>query len=275
MKLVKIVSLVMFFACSSVTFILASANPAMAEDDDGSLAAKIKMITDRKWTCYEYFEDFNSLKAEMIWKAGRPGGNKTDLSLVVIEFHQDNTFDQVNETGEKVKGKWRFLKNGAVLETTIGTTVKTMDVRKLNQGQLDYSNSNNEYCVMRSFVPGIDPTHTKMEMMTGNMWKYGEYVENYDEKEAHVIWHMNKYMATTDMGKMRFQFLNNGTFNQTDVNGTVGRGKWRFINNDTQVELITDGGTITDYIVRTLTPNLVELVTVDGKLFAQLIPANE
>lgn len=273
MKLVKIVSLVMFFACSSAMFILAGSNPAMAEDDDGSLAAKIKMLTDRKWSCYEYFEDFNSLKAGMIWKAGKPSGNQTDFSMVQFEFHQDNTFDETSETGEKLKGKWRFLNNGAKLELTAANGTKTLQVRKLNMSELDWNNDNNEYCVLRSYIPGIDPTHTKIEMITGVMWKFEKYVEDYDEKEGHLVFHVNKYSSDKDMGKYRVQYLNNGTYNEIDPNGQRSSGKWRLINNDTQMEIISDGGTVHTLNILTLTPSLFEFVRAEGKEFGELVPA--
>jgi len=117
---------------SLIGFTSIKKNPASQPHDTPPIISspRTELLSSRSWIYEEYIRDF-SQSASQVYKRNRKR-NSFDLTQNIIRFYADGTFEELNENGEHLKGKWKFLENETKLETTIpGTYYHNISVIKM------------------------------------------------------------------------------------------------------------------------------------------------
>ena len=117
-----------------------------------------------------------------------------------------------------------------------------------------------------------DKVKTKMELLTQKTWLYDEFFTDYDESPTVLAYKRGKTKNSYNLSQVTVKFNSDGTYSETLQAGGTMTGTWKFLNNETQTEVINNSGTYTSTIIN-LTENsfIWQDLTRSGGILAKLI----
>jgi hypothetical protein len=117
-----------------------------------------------------------------------------------------------------------------------------------------------------------DKVKTKMELLTQKTWLYDEFFTDYDESPTVLAYKRGKTNNSYNLSQVTVKFNSDGTYSETLQAGGTMTGTWKFLNNETQTEVINNSGTYTSTIIN-LTENsfIWQDLTRSGGILAKLI----
>lgn len=234
-----------------------------ATAQDTLTAKRTKLLTDRTWEYYEYYKDFNNNKSTLLWKADH-AQNILDMSTATMEFAPNNTYWEVNEDLDTIKGNWKFVENGTKLELASPGKTALFDVERLDAHVFNwYDEKKGCFGAMRLQAPVSDKEESYTNLLTSGLWMYETFFHDFKNREPKLVWHVHKHHSEVNMSRIQLQFLSNGRYNQTTQEGELTGGKWRLLNNDTQLELTTDGATVIQTTIVVLNKRRLEFSMPD------------
>ena len=95
-----------------------------------------------------------------------------------------------------------------------------------------------------------DTTGGRMQLLTAKSWTYEEYFYGYNLTAPQLAWKTNKANSPLNLAKNTVKYNSDGTYSETDQNGTVYTGTWQFLNNRTETSTTSSLGTFYAYIYR-------------------------
>lgn len=117
-------------------------------------------------------------------------------------------------------------------------------------------------------------TGSKTDLLTGQTWVYYEYFTDFNTNPTNLVWKTNRSSNALNLALNQVQFYPNGTYAETDQNGTVYNGTWTFLNNETEVQVNNPIGTFTSTI-QTLTTNRYEWLQNSTGNYGIMVPQNQ
>lgn len=234
--------LIQLSSCYKVIPIPPPAHPA--------LDSTTQRLTGQTWVYYEYFERFDSTVTSLAWKTGR-SGNTLNLALNQVKFYPDSTYTETDQNGNILNGTWGYLNNETQVRVvnsqgTFISTIQTLTAQRYEW----WEKSTNHYGIM---VPGhavVDSAGGRLHVLTAHSWVYDEYFFNYNAASPTLVWKINKTNSPFNLSRNLVTFNANGTYSETDQNGTIYNGTWTFLNNQAQVQVTNVQGTFTSTIQR-------------------------
>ena len=88
-----------------------------------------------------------------------------------------------------------------------------------------------------------------MELLTAKPWIYDEYYRNYNTGTPVLYYKRGNTNNLINLDPAKVTFRTDGTYTETDQNGTTYNGTWQLLNNETQTQVINSTGTFTSTIV--------------------------
>ncbi|OQP66650.1 hypothetical protein [Niastella populi] len=117
-------------------------------------------------------------------------------------------------------------------------------------------------------------TSSKTDLLTSQTWVYYEYFTDFNTNPTNLVWKTNRSSNALNLALNQVQFYPNGTYTETDQNGTVYNGTWTFLNNETEVQVNNPIGTFTSTI-QTLTTNRYEWLQNSTGNYGIMVPQNQ
>jgi len=90
---------------------------------------------------------------------------------------------------------------------------------------------------------------TKTEMISSVTWIYNEYYINYNEANTLLAYKRYKPIILYDLSKSKLKYNTDGTYTETLESGLNVSGTWRFIENETKIELHINQQVITIKVI--------------------------
>jgi hypothetical protein len=115
---------------------------------------------------------------------------------------------------------------------------------------------------------------SKTDLLTGKVWVYYEYFTDFGTNPTNLVWKTNRSSNALNLALNKVQYYPNGTYTETDQNGTVYNGTWTFLNNETEVQVNNPVGTFTSTI-QTLTSNRYEWLQNSSGNYGIMVPQNQ
>jgi len=115
---------------------------------------------------------------------------------------------------------------------------------------------------------------TKTELLTSKTWMYDEYFRNYNSANTVLYYKRGKANNLINMNAQRSNFKADGTYTEILANGAPASGTWKFLNNETQIQVNTPVGIFVSNIVL-LDENHFHWYepNADNGTFGKMIPA--
>jgi hypothetical protein len=225
-------------------------------------------LTSHTWVYDEYFRYFNDSLATLVYKETR-SSNSFDLSLNQVTYSKDGTYSEIDNNGNTFNGTWSFVNNGKDLQVknSAGTFVSTFQV--MTADRFEWLGPQDTYGVMRPAYQEPDATST-LQLLTSKSWVYDEYFLDYDYSEPWLVWKPNKDFIVYDLSRSEIRFNGDGTYAETNVDGSTDKGNWTFLNNGTRIRVATPNVTFVISIAN-LTKDRFEWLNVDGSEYAEMV----
>src|SRR5438128_599837 len=118
-----------------------------------------------------------------------------------------------------------------------------------------------------------DKDKSKTELLTSKTWIYDEYFTNYNSSNTILAYKRTKTANSLNLSLNKTQFNSDGTVTETNQNGQVISGTWKFLNNESQTETKNQVGTFTSNIISLSENSYIwyDPVTNSGT-YAKMIP---
>ena len=117
-----------------------------------------------------------------------------------------------------------------------------------------------------------DKVKTKMELLTQKTWLYDEFFTDYDESPTVLAYKRGKTNNSYNLSQVTVKFNSDGTYSETLQAGGTLTGTWKFLNNETQTEVINNSGTYTSTIINLSENSFIwQDLTRSGGILAKLI----
>jgi hypothetical protein len=120
----------------------------------------------------------------------------------------------------------------------------------------------------------LSTTASPLELITSQTWVYYEYFTDFNNNPTNLVWKTNSSSNALNLALNQVQFFTNGTYTETDQNGTVYNGTWTFLNNETQVQVNNPIGTFISTI-QTLTSDRYEWLQDNNGNYGVMVPQNQ
>ena len=98
-------------------------------------------------------------------------------------------------------------------------------------------------------VTNTPTTKTKLDYLTAHTWKYDEYFRGYNSTTPTLYYKTGRTNNYLDLSLNRVTFRTDGTYTEITETGSTLNGTWKFLNNETQVQVTNSVGTFTSSIV--------------------------
>lgn len=112
---------------------------------------------------------------------------------------------------------------------------------------------------------------TKTEMLTAVTWKYNEYFINYNQTNTVLAYKPGKPNNLYDLSKSKLNYYVDNTYEETLETGNKVFGNWKFIENQTKIELNINQKIIL-IRVNFLSATSFQWSANDSETFARMIP---
>jgi hypothetical protein len=114
-------------------------------------------------------------------------------------------------------------------------------------------------------------TRSKTDLLTSKTWIYDEYFTNYNQASTLLAYKRNKASNTMNLSLNKIKFNSDGSYQETTENGTILTGTWKFLNGETQTEVINTTGTFTSDVISLSETNYVWYSQSVGR-YGKMIP---
>lgn len=260
-------------ACSkSLNEPVASDDAAKAQANGAKLTASSSptdLLTGPTWVYYEYFTDFTSNPANLVWKTNR-STNSLNLALNQVKYYPNNTYTETDQYGNIYNGSWTFLNNETEVQVTSSQGTFTSTIQQLTSNRYEWlEGSTGHYGFMVPQNQTIDTTGGKMQLLTSQPWIYTEYFSNFSQAVPSLAWKPNKANSPLNLSQNWVKYETNGTYTEIDQNGVLYNGTWTFLNNQTQVQVWNPIGTFTSTI-KVLNTDRYEWLNTDGNTYGEM-----
>jgi hypothetical protein len=227
-------------------------------------------LTGTTWVYYEYFTRFDSSVTTLAWKTTR-ANNTLNLALNQVKFNPDSTYSEIDQNGNIFNGTWSYLNNETQVKVvnSQGTFIST--IQTLTGQRYEWLAANGNYGVMVPRNQPFDNPTGRLQLLTSRTWVYAEYFYNFSALAPGLVWKPNKANSSLNLSLNVVNFYTNGTYAETDQNGTVYNGTWTFLNNQTGVQVNNSLGTFTSTIERLDSTRYEWLDTVSGH-YGEMVP---
>lgn len=91
---------------------------------------------------------------------------------------------------------------------------------------------------------------TKTELLTSKTWLYDEYFRNYNSSNTILYYKRDKTNNLINLDINRVTFRADGTYTELNETGTTLNGTWKFLNNESQIQVASSAGTYTSLIIK-------------------------
>ncbi len=91
-------------------------------------------------------------------------------------------------------------------------------------------------------------TKSKTQYLTGKTWIYDEYFRNYNSGNTVLYYKRGKSSNLLNLDINKVSFKSDGTYSEITETGTTVTGTWKFLNNETQVQVTNSAGIFTSTI---------------------------
>ena len=98
-------------------------------------------------------------------------------------------------------------------------------------------------------VTNTPTTKTKIEILTSHTWMYDEYFRFYNGTTPTLYFKKGRTNNYLDLTLNRVTFRTDGTYTEITETGSTLNGTWKFLNNETQVQVVNSVGTFTSTII--------------------------
>jgi hypothetical protein len=227
------------------------------------------ILTSKTWVYYEYFKNFNDPATTLAWKTNRTS-NSLNLSTNQIKFNCDSTYTEIDEYGNTLKGTWTYLNNGTQVQVTNSKGIFTSTIQVLTGRRYEWLEANGNYGVMVPQNLAIDTTGGRLQLLTSKPWVYSEYFKNFSQTSPSLVWKSNKANSTFNLSRNIVKYNTDGTYTETDQNGTIYNGTWTFLDNQKQVRVYNSVGTFTSSIMQ-LSTDRYEWFNIDGTTYGEMV----
>lgn len=95
-----------------------------------------------------------------------------------------------------------------------------------------------------------DTPKTKTELLTAHPWRYFEYFRNYNSSSTSVHYKRGKTNNLINLDNNLVTYRTDGTYTEVNETGQTLNGTWRFLNNETVVEVVNSMGTFSSTIMK-------------------------
>jgi hypothetical protein len=193
-----------------------------------SLTPAEQLLTEKTWKYNEYFTNYSLSTAAVEYKLGKPN-NLTDLSPNRVSFNADNSYSEITQQGDTLKGTWRLLQNDTQLEVknSLGTFLSRLLLfNSTNLVWLDDQRNILARMIPADFNQLPSVTNSKL---VGKRWIYQEYFTNFSRTETGLAYKRDKANNLIDLTKNQVQFNVDGSVIEIDEAGNSVPGTWRFI----------------------------------------------
>ena len=112
-------------------------------------------------------------------------------------------------------------------------------------------------------------TSPNTDLLTAKAWLYDEYYKDYNQPTKKRIYKRNAPGNSADFSVYQYSFKKDGTFEVRVGNETL-YSSWKFLNNETEVEISGGSGAPTRMKVAVLRPDAFEWQVDD--YYAKMIP---
>ncbi len=112
---------------------------------------------------------------------------------------------------------------------------------------------------------------TKTDTLTAVTWKYQQFYKDYNQINTVLIYSIYKSNNLKDLSRNRIKYNSNNTYTETDENGTVTSGTWKFTDNEQTIELQANQ-TIMIKRLLVLDKTGFQWGTQDGNTVAVMVP---
>lgn len=120
---------------------------------------------------------------------------------------------------------------------------------------------------------GSDQPKTNMELLTSKTWIYDEYFTNYNSSNTILAYKRTKANNSINLSANRTKYNTDGTVSEINQNGQSVPGTWKFLNNDTQIQVINSVGTFTSTIISLNENSLIWYdQSANGGTYGKMIP---
>lgn len=114
-------------------------------------------------------------------------------------------------------------------------------------------------------------TITKTDTLSAVTWKYQQFYKDYNQSNTVLIYSIYKSNNLKDLSRNRIKYNSNGTYTETDENGTVTSGSWKFTDNEQTITLQTNQTVIIKRLL-VLDKTGFQWGTQDGNTVAVMVP---
>jgi hypothetical protein len=118
--------------------------------------------------------------------------------------------------------------------------------------------------------PPPDPV-TKTEMLSAVTWVYYEYFINYNQNNTTLAYKAYKPNNLYDLSKCRLKYNADGSYEETLETGEKVTGTWKFIENETKIELNVNER-ITTIKINYVAKTSFEWTSIDGNILGRMKP---
>lgn len=265
----------LFFPYLFLLITLAIASCSKKEESDSenqNYPETTAALTKHTWVYYEYFYDFNTPDAILVWKIDR-STSTYDLGSNQVTFKDNFTYSEVDEKGSTYFGTWSYMNNGTQIkvENSAGTFPSTIEV--LNENRYEWLDGNRHYGVMIPVHQQPAVTGTTSQMLSAGTWVYDEYFDGYDQPDPWLSWKPNQQNNYRNLSQNVVQFNADQTYREVDENGVTITGTWSLQANDMQLKVVNNRGTFISTI-RHLSNDRFEWVSADGAIYGEMVHIN-
>lgn len=121
-------------------------------------------------------------------------------------------------------------------------------------------------CKKDSPAPAVSPN---TELLTAKLWLYNEYYSGYGTPSQKRLYKRNNPGNAVDFSEYRYIFYTDGSF-VVKIGSESLKGTWKFINNETGIEISSTSGSPT--VLSLLTLNSQSFDWTMDEYFAKMTP---
>lgn len=187
-----------------------------------------QLLTAKTWKYNEYFNQYAQASAKVAYKLGKPN-NQSNYTQNRVSFKSDNTYFEITQTGDTLKGTWKLLNNDTQLEVKNTTGTFLSSIVTLNSTNFIWQDTQRDVyarMIPSDFSQAPSVTDSKL---AGKKWMYQEYFTDFSRPETGLAFKRDKPVNLMDLGKNRVQFNADGTVVEIDEAGNSVPGTWKFI----------------------------------------------
>lgn len=193
-----------------------------------------QLLTAKVWKYNEYFTQYSQQSATVSYKIGKPS-NQKNLSPNRVSFKTDKTYYEVTESGDTLRGTWRFLNNETQLEVKNPTGTYLSNIIAVNSANFIWFDTQRD--IYARMIPADFsqlPSVTSSKL-TSKKWMYVEYFTDFSRSTTGLAYKSDKPNNLIDLSKNRVTYNADGSVTEINEKGNSVPGTWQFITVGTDI----------------------------------------